>query len=128
VRNSEAPRSPLSPAALRDLFLRPARYFREQSLGAGDWRWAAWIVGLAIAIERIDQGMVRADLGAPRPGWDTLSPFVMNSWSGFWLFALLMGGLGGALAWIIGGWWYHVRSCTPTTPPRGTMMSSGADS
>ena len=106
---SEGARSPLSLAALRNLFFRPAMYFREQSLDAGDWKWAAWIVGLAIAIERIDQGMVRSDLGSPGPGWATLEQFVMNSWPGFWLFTILMGTVGGALAWIIGGWWYHVR-------------------
>ncbi len=107
--NSEGLRSPLSPAALRDLFLRPARYFREQPLDTGDWKWAAWVVGVAVAIERIDQGLARSDLGAPSPGWDTLSPLLVNSWTGFWLFAALMGTLGGALAWLIGGWWYHVR-------------------
>jgi len=107
--NSEVQRWPLSPAALRDLFFRPATFFREQPLDTGDWKWAAWVVGIAIGIERIDQGIVRSDLGASSPGWDALSPYVTNSWPGFWLFALLVGGIGGALAWIIGGWWYHVR-------------------
>jgi hypothetical protein len=107
--NTEGLRSPLSPAALRDLFFRPAKFFREHSLDAGDGMWAAWAVGLAIAIERIDQGMARSELGASSPGWDALSPFIANSWPGFWLFAILMGAVGGALAWVIGGWWYHRR-------------------
>jgi hypothetical protein len=34
---------------------------------------------------------------------------LVNSWTGFWLFAIVMGALGGALAWFVGGWWYHVR-------------------
>ena len=101
--------SPLSLRGLADLFFRPTRYFRSTDLGRGKtWIFAAWIVGIAFAIDRIDRNLMRADLGVGSEA-DSLSMQVANSWIAFWVFILLVGGVGGAIIWLIGGWWYNVR-------------------
>jgi hypothetical protein len=98
--------SPLHPNGIRDLFFRPSRFFTERELGwSPHYIVAAWLVGVSSTIDRIDRNMVRADLGSPRPGQEILT----ESWVGFWLVVLLMSMIGGALIWLIGGWWYRVR-------------------
>jgi hypothetical protein len=103
--------SPLLPQHLVDLFVRPSRFFTGQ-LALGKTPYAvlvAWCYGVAAAIDRIDQNLLRAQLGRPRPGWDNLAPFVVDSWSGFWLFVLASGAVGGLFLWWLGGWWFAVR-------------------
>jgi hypothetical protein len=70
---------------------------------------AAWLVGISSTIARIDRNLIQADLGSPRPGWEAFAPFLTQSWITFWLFVLLVGALGGAMLWYVGGWWYNVR-------------------
>ncbi len=107
----EATRSPFVPQSLVDLFLRPRSFFSAQiALGRTPYVLVVmWCYGIASAIERIEREVLRADFGRPRPGWESLAPWVVDSWWGFWAFALASGALGGVGLWLLGGWWYRVR-------------------
>ena len=67
-----------------------------------------WCFGASNAIDRIDKRLMRAELGQARP-WESVSPFVVESWLGFWPWVLATGAVSGALVWWVGGWWYGVR-------------------
>ena len=114
--------SPLWPRHLVDLFLRPRRFFTDQ-LALGKTPYAvlvAWCYGVSTSIDRLDQELLRAQLGKPRPGWESLAPYVVDWWPGFWLFVLATGALSGLLIWWFGGWWFalRVRWCGVANPDR----------
>lgn len=103
--------SPLWPRHLIDLFLRPRRFFSGQ-LALGKTPYAvlvAWCYGAAHTLDRLDQNLLRAEIGRPRPGWDQLAPYIVDSWLGFWLLLLVAGALSGLFLWWLGGWWFAVR-------------------
>jgi hypothetical protein len=102
--------SPLLPKHLVDLFLRPRQFFGEVALGKTPWvLFVTWCYGIAAAIDRLDEELLRAQFGQPRPGWQEIAPYVTESWLGFWTWALVAGVVGGLFLWHIGGWWYAVR-------------------
>lgn len=103
--------SPFLPRHLLDLFLRPRQFFSGQlALGKTPHvLLVTWCYGIASAIERIDQELVRAQLGQSRPGWEQIAPYVTGSWLGFWVWAFGLGVIGATFLWYVGGWWYSVR-------------------
>jgi hypothetical protein len=91
--------------------MRPTRFF-SSPLGLGQTPYilfVTWCYGIASAIDRVDQELLRAEVGRPRPGWDVWGPMVTESWLGYWGFVLGMGAVSGLFLWWLGGWWYHVR-------------------
>lgn len=106
--------------SLADLYLRPARFFRS-ALPLDDRRYlytALLIGGIVGAQGRIDSNIMRAELGSPRAGWDTLEPMLMGSWPGYWLFSLTAGLVTALFIWYIGGWWYGLRIRWSGAPAR----------
>ncbi len=102
--------SPLLPRHLVELFVHPRRFFGELALGRTPYVvFVTWCYGMATAIERVDEELLRAQIGRPRPGWDQIGPYVTESWLGFWIWALVAGVIGGLFLWHVGGWWYAVR-------------------
>jgi len=103
--------SPLWPKNLVDLFIRPRSFFSKRlALGhLPNLLLVTWCYGASNVISRIDTELIRAELGHARRGWETFSPFIVESWLGFWLWVLAMGAVGGAMIWWVGGWWYGVR-------------------
>ncbi len=97
-------------ADVPDLFLRPSTFFAAVSL---DHRWwygsilCLW--GISQSSARIDQSLMRAELGQPRPGWEELGPWVTGSWASFWTVLLVAGLVGALFYWYVGGWWYRLR-------------------
>jgi hypothetical protein len=93
-----------------DLLFHPTRFFQTISIGRGRvWLVAVLALGVSTTIARIDQNMLRADLGRPRPGWQTVEPYVTQSWIGFWIFVLAFGVISAIAQWYLWGWWYTVR-------------------
>src|SRR5690606_26428870 len=116
LRMDSTPTSASMPAAslgwgsLADLYFRPTRFFQSHSLDRGrGWLLAIFLVGVAGAMDRIDQNVIRAELGRPRPGWDAFGPWVTGSWLAYWPFVIGAGTLGAVFIWYIGGWWYNLR-------------------
>ena len=103
--------SPLGLEGLKALFLYPRRFFRDD-FAITDPRYfiaVTWALGIASSLSEVDEQLMRAELGSPRPGWEFLRPFFTESWVGFWSYALVAGAVSGALYWLIGGWWYRKR-------------------
>jgi hypothetical protein len=107
----EAGPSPLWPQHLVDVFVRPTRFFSSQlALGRTPYLLlVTWCFGIASAMDRVDQELLRAEFGQARPAWDVWAPIVTQSWAGYWAFVLAMGVLSGLFLWWLGGWWYRVR-------------------
>ena len=88
-----------------DLAIRPERFFREL-LQTNPYHlpfFLVWVVGITAAVERFDTRLaVLQTFGNALPEqavqWMTL-------WPGF----LVAGLIGGALAWLIWGWWFRTR-------------------
>jgi hypothetical protein len=95
------------PAAIRDLFFRPGRFFgsRAVQLRGPAVVLAAWLVGMNFAIGRIERQMVRADLGQE----SGTALIVSSSWLKFWGVVAVAGVVSAAFAWYVGTWWYRVR-------------------
>jgi hypothetical protein len=99
--------SPLAPARLRDLLLRPSAFFTSPALlKKPELLIAAWIVGVSTAIERMELRLMAAEV--VRAG-GVSQAMAHGSWPVFWTLALVAGAIHGALVWWIGGWWYRVR-------------------
>ncbi len=118
------PASPFTPGNLLNLFFRPARFFSSEiALGKTPYLvGVTWVVGIAYALGRIDQELLRAEFGRPRPYWASFGALLTDSWLSFWAIALVYGALSGLAVWYFGGWWYKVRvrwSGDPA-PDRGT--------
>lgn len=64
----------------------------------------AYCSGVAAAIDRLDQNMMRADL----TGRSSVTALI-DSWPKLWLFLLAVGLLYAAVVWWLMGWWYGVR-------------------
>lgn len=103
--------SPLLPKNLINLFIRPVKFFSSQiALGKRPYVFfVTWCYGAVLCIDRLDQGLLRAYLGRPKPGWETFGPFLVGSWLNFWVFVLAAGALSGLLIWYLGGLWYRIR-------------------
>jgi hypothetical protein len=107
----QSERSPLSPAALTQLFFRPSRYFYNHPwlLQRPEAVFVAWVVGIAYAIGRVDSNIIKMELGAGHHGWAAVGPWLTGSWAHYWAFLLVSGAINGATFWYLGGWWYRKR-------------------
>ena len=108
---SSNPQSPLALTSIGHLLLRPRLFFSNVSalVKKPEALIVAWVSGIAYAIGRIDTNMMKADLGGARPGWQTLGPWLTDSWVNYWIFVLAFGVLNGWILWYFGGWWYRKR-------------------
>jgi hypothetical protein len=75
-------------------------------------RWvlsAAWIFGMVLAFDRVDQLIFWAEIGSMEESSGTLGQLLADSWWYYWGFVFLAGAFLGLLAWLVGGWWYWLR-------------------
>lgn len=88
------------------LFTRPTYLFSQvAALTRGRmYLFLAYCSGVAAAIDRLDQNMMRTDL----TGRPTVAA-VTGSWLNLWLFLLAVGLIYAAVVWWVAGWWYRVR-------------------
>ncbi len=103
--------SPLRPDRLWMLFVRPRRFFeRRYPLDhLPSLLLVLMCMGIAYASGRMEKNMMQADLDQASAGWEKLAPLLTESWLGFWGTMLVVGVMGAAWAWYVGGWWYRVR-------------------
>jgi hypothetical protein len=88
------------------LFTRPTYLFSQVAAltRARMYLFLAYCSGVAAAIDRLDQNMLKADL----TGRSTVAALI-DSWPKLWLFLLAVGLLYAAVVWWLLGWWYGVR-------------------
>lgn len=98
---------PLSPKNLIRLFFKPRKYFNKSIIIQSKFSTLSviYIFGIVNALERIDQNLMKADLGTRYSGME----FITSSWMGYWIFVLGVGVLSALFTWYIAGWWYKVR-------------------
>jgi hypothetical protein len=103
--------SPLLPAHLVDLFLHPRRFFTGQvAIGKAPYAlFVAWCYGASETLGRIDQALLRQDVGASSPVRGVLGLDIAASWSAFWVFLAVSGAFSAVVIWWLGGWWYAIR-------------------
>lgn len=70
---------------------------------------ATLCLGVASTVDRIEQHLLRAEMGQGVSGWSEVSPWLLHSWSRLWIVLLLLGALNVPLFWYLGGWWYRLR-------------------
>jgi len=101
-----------NPQSLVALLRRPRDYFANGSVlrDRAGIVIAAFLAGIANAIDRIDQNIVKADL---RPhtgkGMDSFTSWAVSSWSSYWFTVLIVGAISGTITWYLRGWWYRKR-------------------
>ncbi len=105
------PASPFTPANLLSLFFRPTQFFSSEiALGRTPFvLGVTWVVGIAYALGRIDQELLRAEFERARPYWASFGHLLTDSWLSFWPILLVYGALSALAIWYFGGWWYKVR-------------------
>ena len=93
------------------LFITPSRFFaRFDDLAQPLILLVATLcLGVASMVDRIEQHILRAEMGQGVSGWSELSPWLLHSWSRLWIALLLFGALNVPLFWYLGGWWYRLR-------------------
>jgi hypothetical protein len=60
-------------------------------------------------MDRIDNKMMKAELGKSRSSWEAFGPWLTESWTHYWAFMLCIGLISGLFLWYFGGWWYRLR-------------------
>lgn len=123
-RNSTAT-SPFNPSHLVNLFL-DTRTFFEPAAALGKQGYlaiACWIIGTSIAINRLEQQLVKAELGSLDINLNIFE--LILKWPVFWPLVLSLGLLAGWLLWYVGGWWFRLRikfSGDPNPDPRMSRL------
>ncbi|MEM9090154.1 MAG: hypothetical protein AAGC93_15565 [Cyanobacteria bacterium P01_F01_bin.53] len=117
--------SPFRPSHLINIFLNTREFFSpDAALGnQGYLTIACWLVGISIAITRLEQQLVKAELG--RSGLNLNIFELLLTWPVFWPLVLALGLVAGWLLWFIGGWWFRLRlkfSGAPDPDPRMSRL------
>ena len=99
------------PARAVALFIKPSHFFTtfEDLAQPLPLLVATLCLGVASMVDRIEQHILRAEMGQGVSGWSELSPWLLHSWTTLWIALLLLGVLNVPLFWYLGGWWYRLR-------------------
>lgn len=117
--------SPYRPGHLATIFLS-ARDFFSPAAALGNQGYlaiACWLVGTSVAITRLEQQLVKAELGTTDINLNLFE--LVLKWSVFWPLVLSLGLVAGWLFWFIGGWWFRLRikfSGAPNPDPRMSRL------
>ncbi|MRW89660.1 hypothetical protein GJ699_06665 [Duganella sp. FT80W] len=101
-----------NPHRLVALLLTPRAFFADPNT-TSDRRGimiAAALAGIANAIDRIDQGLLKSDMRSEDVS--QLTGFygdVVNSWFSYWTLVLIGGMVSSVVSWYLRGWWYRKR-------------------
>lgn len=105
------PASGCSLPRLVALFVNPSRFFASfHELARPPLLLLATLcLGIASMVDRIEQHLLRAEMGEAVSGWAELSPWLLHSWSTLWVVLVVLGAVNVPLFWYLGGWWYRLR-------------------
>lgn len=107
----ELPTSPLAPMAWYWLFFKPSLFFSSP-------RWlrkfpelvfVIWVGGAAYATEQINTRIIKAEMGQGNSVWESIEPWLLDSWINYWGAVLAYGAVSAIIIWYVAGWWYKVR-------------------
>lgn len=108
------------------LFVNPSQFFASfHELARPPLLLLATLcLGIASMVDRIEQHLLRAEMGEAVSGWAELSPWLLHSWSTLWVVLVVLGAVNVPLFWYLGGWWYRLRlkwsGATALDPPPAT--------
>jgi hypothetical protein len=112
AKESSASRSwsPLSPAGLLCVLLKPSQFFskREEIRKPPEVLFVTWLTGISYFINRLDLNIMKADLRAEGSG-DPVLAWLTDSWLHLWPFLLVVGAINAVILWYVAGWWYRKR-------------------
>lgn len=93
------------------LFVNPSRFFASfHELARPPLLLMATLcLGIASMVDRIEQHLLRAEMGQSASGWSEVSPWLLHSWSTLWVVLVVLGAINVPLFWYLGGWWYRLR-------------------
>ena len=93
-----------------ELFFQPGKFFSDLSI-LMQTKYVVpvtWVFGLSQAIDKIDEELLKADLGSSSARSEFIIPFI-DTWTNYWAFILVYGTISALFLWWIGGWWYRIR-------------------
>lgn len=102
---------PIARRTLLDLFVRPAHFFSSPHALAKSYLvvLVSLCLGIASVVDRVEQHVLRAEMGRAPSGWESVGPWLFYSWSNLWVCLIGFGAVMGPLLWYGGGWWYRLR-------------------
>lgn len=68
-----------------------------------------WLIGMSNAVDRIDQKLMKSDLGTATSSNQSMLDAISGGWLVFFLIVTGIGALGAFFVWLIGGWFYNLR-------------------
>lgn len=93
------------------LFFKPSLFFKN--LDTLDFpllfQVSFWLIGMSNVVERIDQKLMKFDLGTATSSNRMMQEAMSGGWLTFFLVVIGIGALGAFFVWLIGGWFYNLR-------------------
>jgi hypothetical protein len=68
-----------------------------------------WLIGMSNVVDRIDQKLVKTDLGTVKSSSQLMLDSISGGWLTFFLIVAGIGAFGALFVWFIGGWFYNLR-------------------
>ncbi|MGB2741330.1 MAG: hypothetical protein WBC60_12350 [Cognaticolwellia sp.] len=93
------------------LFFKPRLFFKDLDLlNVPILVYVSlWLIGMSNAVDRIDQKLMKSDLGTATSSNQFMLDAISGGWLVFFLIVAGIGALGAFFVWLIGGWFYNLR-------------------
>ncbi len=93
------------------LFFKPSVFFKELDLLNTPFLVyiSLWLFGMSNAVDKIDQKLIKTDLGTVTSSNQFLLDAISGGWSLFFIMIAGIGAFGAFFIWLIGGWFYNLR-------------------
>lgn len=93
------------------LFFKPSLFFKDLDLlNVPLLVYASlWFIGISNAVDRIDQKLIKSDLGTATSSNQMMLDAISGGWLVFFLIIAGIGAFGAFFVWLIGGWFYNLR-------------------
>lgn len=93
------------------LFFKPSLFFKDLDLLNVPLLVHAslWLIGISNAVDRIDQKLIKTDLGTVTSSNQFMLDAISGGWFVFFLMVAGIGAFGAFFVWLIGGWFYNLR-------------------